>query len=190
MSVGNCDDCASETTRLLLLYVPPAAFCRVFGHFSHRSEWQLVKVDYKSIFDRRCEEEDYRPWQLHSQVRSEDPGMWPEVANDPTVQDQHNLVSFPNHLVSAHPLLGKSVVLHWCVGLRLRLIPEGWTAVFWVSSCTQTITSDLCRLEQYNKSRRTATEVWTRSLLHIPSNFPILNLISLLCHSVSSEPAS
>lgn len=42
--------------------------CRVFGHFSHRSEWQLVKVDYKSIFDRRCAEEDYRAWQLHSQV--------------------------------------------------------------------------------------------------------------------------
>ena len=40
----------------------------MFGHFSHRSEWQLVKVDYKSIFDRRCAEEDYRPWQLHSQV--------------------------------------------------------------------------------------------------------------------------
>ncbi|XP_053927854.1 VPS10 domain-containing receptor SorCS1 isoform X4 [Cuculus canorus] len=39
----------------------------VFGHFSHRSEWQLVKVDYKSIFDRRCAEEDYRPWQLHRQ---------------------------------------------------------------------------------------------------------------------------
>ncbi|KFU85373.1 VPS10 domain-containing receptor SorCS1, partial [Chaetura pelagica] len=39
----------------------------VFGHFSHRSDWQLVKVDYKSIFDRRCAEEDYRPWQLHSQ---------------------------------------------------------------------------------------------------------------------------
>lgn len=39
----------------------------VFGHFSHRSEWQLVKVDYKSIFDRRCTREDYRPWQLHSQ---------------------------------------------------------------------------------------------------------------------------
>uniref|UniRef100_A0A8B9DNH0 VPS10 domain-containing receptor SorCS1 n=1 Tax=Anser cygnoides TaxID=8845 RepID=A0A8B9DNH0_ANSCY len=39
----------------------------VFGHFSHRSEWQLVKIDYKSIFDRRCAEEDYRPWQLHSQ---------------------------------------------------------------------------------------------------------------------------
>ncbi|XP_012921539.1 VPS10 domain-containing receptor SorCS1 isoform X3 [Heterocephalus glaber] len=39
----------------------------VFGHFSHRSEWQLVKVDYKSIFDRRCAQEDYRPWKLHSQ---------------------------------------------------------------------------------------------------------------------------
>uniref|UniRef100_A0A5F9CHL2 Sortilin related VPS10 domain containing receptor 1 n=1 Tax=Oryctolagus cuniculus TaxID=9986 RepID=A0A5F9CHL2_RABIT len=40
----------------------------VFGHFSHRSEWQLVKVDYKSIFDRRCAEEDYRPWQLHREA--------------------------------------------------------------------------------------------------------------------------
>ncbi|XP_042674101.1 VPS10 domain-containing receptor SorCS1 isoform X1 [Centrocercus urophasianus] len=39
----------------------------VFGHFSHRSEWQLVKIDYKSIFDRRCTEEDYWTWQLHSQ---------------------------------------------------------------------------------------------------------------------------
>uniref|UniRef100_A0A8C5R636 Sortilin related VPS10 domain containing receptor 1 n=1 Tax=Leptobrachium leishanense TaxID=445787 RepID=A0A8C5R636_9ANUR len=39
----------------------------VFGHFGHRSEWQLVKVDYKSIFDRRCTPEDYLPWQLHSQ---------------------------------------------------------------------------------------------------------------------------
>ncbi|XP_031410365.1 VPS10 domain-containing receptor SorCS1 isoform X1 [Meleagris gallopavo] len=39
----------------------------VFGHFSHRSEWQLVKIDYKTIFDRRCAEEDYWTWQLHSQ---------------------------------------------------------------------------------------------------------------------------
>ncbi|KAG8135648.1 hypothetical protein E2320_008655, partial [Naja naja] len=43
------------------------SWSNVFGHFSHRSEWQLVKVDYKSIFDRRCAEDDYRPWQLHSQ---------------------------------------------------------------------------------------------------------------------------
>ncbi|KAG8551366.1 hypothetical protein GDO81_004072 [Engystomops pustulosus] len=42
----------------------------VFGHFGHRSEWQLVKVDYKSIFDRRCNPEDYLPWQLHSQIEA------------------------------------------------------------------------------------------------------------------------
>uniref|UniRef100_A0A803K046 PKD domain-containing protein n=1 Tax=Xenopus tropicalis TaxID=8364 RepID=A0A803K046_XENTR len=29
--------------------------------------WQLVKVDYKSIFERRCFPDDYLPWQLHSQ---------------------------------------------------------------------------------------------------------------------------
>uniref|UniRef100_A0A8C4S2L0 Sortilin related VPS10 domain containing receptor 3 n=1 Tax=Erpetoichthys calabaricus TaxID=27687 RepID=A0A8C4S2L0_ERPCA len=38
-----------------------------FGHFSHRSEWQLVKVDYKSIFGRGCTEGDYQTWQLHNQ---------------------------------------------------------------------------------------------------------------------------
>uniref|UniRef100_A0A667XEI7 Sortilin related VPS10 domain containing receptor 3 n=1 Tax=Myripristis murdjan TaxID=586833 RepID=A0A667XEI7_9TELE len=38
-----------------------------FGHFSHRSEWQLIKIDYKSIFTRRCTEEDYQTWHLHNQ---------------------------------------------------------------------------------------------------------------------------
>ncbi|XP_056136544.1 VPS10 domain-containing receptor SorCS3 [Lampris incognitus] len=38
-----------------------------FGHFSHRSEWQLIKVDYKSIFSRKCTEEDYQTWHLHNQ---------------------------------------------------------------------------------------------------------------------------
>ena len=51
----------------------------MFGHFSHRSEWQLVKVDYKSIFDRRCAEEDYRPWQLHSQVRVRETTLSPRL---------------------------------------------------------------------------------------------------------------
>lgn len=58
-----------------------------------------MKVDYKSIFDRRCAEEDYRPWQLHSQVRSKEAGIGPEVANDPTVKDQHDPMSFPVSLV-------------------------------------------------------------------------------------------
>lgn len=49
---------------------------RVFGHFSLRSEWQLVKVDYKSIFSRRCTKEDFETWHLLNQVP--DIGMcWP-----------------------------------------------------------------------------------------------------------------
>ncbi|GAB5578767.1 VPS10 domain-containing receptor SorCS3 [Prionailurus iriomotensis] len=43
------------------------ALKRVFGHFSLRSEWQLVKVDYKSIFSRRCTKEDYQTWHLLNQ---------------------------------------------------------------------------------------------------------------------------
>ncbi|XP_041426021.1 VPS10 domain-containing receptor SorCS3 [Xenopus laevis] len=39
----------------------------VFGHFSLRSEWQLVKVDYKSVFGRRCNENDFENWHLHNQ---------------------------------------------------------------------------------------------------------------------------
>uniref|UniRef100_A0A3Q2PKW1 Sortilin related VPS10 domain containing receptor 3 n=1 Tax=Fundulus heteroclitus TaxID=8078 RepID=A0A3Q2PKW1_FUNHE len=38
-----------------------------FGHFSHRSEWQLIKIDYKSIFSRKCTEKDYHTWHLHNQ---------------------------------------------------------------------------------------------------------------------------
>jgi len=41
---------------------------RVFGHFSLRSEWQLVKVDYQSIFTWRCNKDDYQTWHLHNQV--------------------------------------------------------------------------------------------------------------------------
>uniref|UniRef100_A0A8C3RAG9 Sortilin related VPS10 domain containing receptor 3 n=1 Tax=Cyanoderma ruficeps TaxID=181631 RepID=A0A8C3RAG9_9PASS len=39
----------------------------VFGHFSLRSEWQLVKVDYKSLFSHRCTKDDYQTWHLHNQ---------------------------------------------------------------------------------------------------------------------------
>ncbi|XP_038677600.1 VPS10 domain-containing receptor SorCS1-like isoform X3 [Scyliorhinus canicula] len=39
----------------------------VFGHVSHRSEWQLVKVDYRSIFSRRCNENDFHAWEFHNQ---------------------------------------------------------------------------------------------------------------------------
>ncbi|KAJ8402772.1 hypothetical protein AAFF_G00364440 [Aldrovandia affinis] len=39
----------------------------LFGHVSHRSEWQLVKIDFRSIFNRRCTEGDYQTWHLHNQ---------------------------------------------------------------------------------------------------------------------------
>ncbi|XP_065699342.1 VPS10 domain-containing receptor SorCS3 [Patagioenas fasciata] len=39
----------------------------VFGHFSLRSEWQLVKVDYKPLFSQRCNKDDYQTWHLHNQ---------------------------------------------------------------------------------------------------------------------------
>ncbi|XP_032397319.1 VPS10 domain-containing receptor SorCS1 [Etheostoma spectabile] len=39
----------------------------IFGHFSHRSEWQLVKIDFRSIFQQQCTSEDYMTWQLHNE---------------------------------------------------------------------------------------------------------------------------
>uniref|UniRef100_A0AAQ4NPK0 Sortilin related VPS10 domain containing receptor 1 n=1 Tax=Gasterosteus aculeatus aculeatus TaxID=481459 RepID=A0AAQ4NPK0_GASAC len=39
----------------------------IFGHFSHRSEWQLIKTDFRSIFQQRCTSEDYMTWQLHNE---------------------------------------------------------------------------------------------------------------------------
>uniref|UniRef100_A0AAX7SEW5 PKD domain-containing protein n=1 Tax=Astatotilapia calliptera TaxID=8154 RepID=A0AAX7SEW5_ASTCA len=39
-----------------------------FGHFSHRSEWQLIKIDYKGLFSRRCMDGDYQTWYLHNKV--------------------------------------------------------------------------------------------------------------------------
>uniref|UniRef100_A0A671VMF3 Sortilin related VPS10 domain containing receptor 1 n=1 Tax=Sparus aurata TaxID=8175 RepID=A0A671VMF3_SPAAU len=39
----------------------------IFGHFSHRSEWQLVKIDFRSIFQHRCTTDDYMTWQLHNE---------------------------------------------------------------------------------------------------------------------------
>lgn len=39
-----------------------------FGHFSHRSEWQLIKIDYMGLFSRRCMDGDYQTWYLHNKV--------------------------------------------------------------------------------------------------------------------------
>uniref|UniRef100_A0A3B3BJH2 Sortilin related VPS10 domain containing receptor 3b n=1 Tax=Oryzias melastigma TaxID=30732 RepID=A0A3B3BJH2_ORYME len=37
-----------------------------FGHFGHRSEWQLIKIDYKGLFNRKCMDGDYQTWYLHN----------------------------------------------------------------------------------------------------------------------------
>uniref|UniRef100_A0A2R9BF99 VPS10 domain-containing receptor SorCS2 n=1 Tax=Pan paniscus TaxID=9597 RepID=A0A2R9BF99_PANPA len=36
----------------------------VFGHISFRSDWELVKVDFRPSFSRQCSEEDYSSWEL------------------------------------------------------------------------------------------------------------------------------
>ncbi|XP_030643264.1 VPS10 domain-containing receptor SorCS3 [Chanos chanos] len=37
-----------------------------FGHFSYRSDWQLIKIDYRSLFSKRCTDGDYQTWHLHN----------------------------------------------------------------------------------------------------------------------------
>uniref|UniRef100_A0A8C9NRT9 VPS10 domain-containing receptor SorCS2 n=1 Tax=Serinus canaria TaxID=9135 RepID=A0A8C9NRT9_SERCA len=36
----------------------------VFGHISYRSDWELVKVDFRPSFPRECTDEDYESWEL------------------------------------------------------------------------------------------------------------------------------
>ncbi|XP_026123542.1 VPS10 domain-containing receptor SorCS2 isoform X1 [Carassius auratus] len=36
----------------------------VFGHISYRSDWELVKVDFRQLFPRQCTEADYDSWKL------------------------------------------------------------------------------------------------------------------------------
>ncbi|XP_074848543.1 VPS10 domain-containing receptor SorCS2 isoform X3 [Carettochelys insculpta] len=36
----------------------------VFGHISYRSDWELVKVDFRPSFHRECTEDDYESWDL------------------------------------------------------------------------------------------------------------------------------
>ncbi|XP_029447509.1 VPS10 domain-containing receptor SorCS2 isoform X2 [Rhinatrema bivittatum] len=36
----------------------------IFGHISFRSDWELVKVDFRPSFSRECTEDDYDSWNL------------------------------------------------------------------------------------------------------------------------------
>ena len=44
--------------------LPLISLCRVFGHISYRSDWELVKVDFRQSFPRQCTEADYDSWKL------------------------------------------------------------------------------------------------------------------------------
>ncbi|XP_042598026.1 VPS10 domain-containing receptor SorCS3-like isoform X3 [Cyprinus carpio] len=37
-----------------------------FGHFSYHSDWQLIKIDYSSLFGRKCTDGDFQTWHLHN----------------------------------------------------------------------------------------------------------------------------
>ncbi|XP_051502906.1 VPS10 domain-containing receptor SorCS3-like [Myxocyprinus asiaticus] len=37
-----------------------------FGHFSYHSDWQLIKIDYRSLFGRKCTDGDFQTWHLHN----------------------------------------------------------------------------------------------------------------------------
>ncbi|KAI2662529.1 VPS10 domain-containing receptor SorCS2 [Labeo rohita] len=42
----------------------PLKILKVFGHISYRSDWELVKVDFRQSFPRQCTEADYDSWKL------------------------------------------------------------------------------------------------------------------------------
>lgn len=68
-SLGNIFILQETKTIRLITYV---MFCFVdlsfTGHLSRISEWQLIKIDYKAIFSRRCMDGDYQTWNLHNKV--------------------------------------------------------------------------------------------------------------------------
>ncbi|XP_072112009.1 VPS10 domain-containing receptor SorCS2 isoform X2 [Mobula birostris] len=39
----------------------------IFGHISFRSDWELVKVDFRPLFHRQCSPNDYDSWDLMNQ---------------------------------------------------------------------------------------------------------------------------
>ena len=43
---------------------PASSLSSVFGHISFRSDWELVKVDFRPSFPRQCSEDDYGSWHL------------------------------------------------------------------------------------------------------------------------------
>ncbi|MEJ1274508.1 sortilin-related VPS10 domain containing receptor 2 [Cricetulus griseus] len=60
----------------------------VFGHISFRSDWELVKVDFRPSFPRQCGENDYSSWDLTDLQGANAPPQLPpgqEQQNKPVV---------------------------------------------------------------------------------------------------------
>lgn len=61
----------------------PASLPSVFGHISFRSDWELVKVDFRPWFSRRCDEGDYGSWDLTDLQVGPAPRGAPSPPTDP-----------------------------------------------------------------------------------------------------------
>ncbi|KAK4818821.1 hypothetical protein QYF61_019858 [Mycteria americana] len=59
LKIGISDVHLLSSKILLLIFL-----FRVFGHISYRSDWELVKVDFRPSFPRECTDDDYESWEL------------------------------------------------------------------------------------------------------------------------------
>uniref|UniRef100_A0A8C4WDM8 VPS10 domain-containing receptor SorCS2 n=1 Tax=Gopherus evgoodei TaxID=1825980 RepID=A0A8C4WDM8_9SAUR len=68
----------------------------VFGHISYRSDWELVKVDFRPSFPRECTEDDYESWDLT------------DLQGDRCIMGQQR--SFRKRKISSWCIKGRSVI--------------------------------------------------------------------------------
>lgn len=69
-----------------MISLPSSSLPSVFGHISFRSDWELVKVDFRPSFSRQCSEEDYGSWDLTDLKVGRGPGWgrrWPPLPVHP-----------------------------------------------------------------------------------------------------------
>lgn len=59
-----CLDSRLGQAKVALSPLPSSSLPSVFGHISFRSDWELVKVDFRPSFSKQCSEDDYSSWDL------------------------------------------------------------------------------------------------------------------------------
>lgn len=102
-----------------------------FGHFSHRSEWQLIKIDYKGLFSRRCMDGDYQTWHLHNKVT----GILNIIDLLSTVHYHCKQRTFAWHLKQISPFLTNTSPLAAC--LLGGAVCHGWEANLYEAQARQ-----------------------------------------------------